>query len=101
MSELIPPLAYLLMRRQDAIHCPFRAEVSALVEQGRVDLGRWQIHKSRLVEHHEDGRALRLVECAEGNSPARRGTLGPPPSIVGRPWHPERRARRCHAEPRP
>ena len=89
------------MRRQDAIHHPFGAEIPALVEQGRVDLGRGEIHESRLVEQSEDGCAFGIAERARGNPPPRQGTLGPPPPVVGRSRQSERRACRRDAEPRP
>jgi hypothetical protein len=53
MPELVPPLPYLLMRGQQAVHRPFGAEVLPFVEQGRVDFSRSEVHEPRLVEHCE------------------------------------------------
>jgi len=53
------------------------------------------------VQRGENGHALGVAERAGRRSPARRGALGPPPSVIGRPGHPERRARRSDAEPGP
>jgi hypothetical protein len=64
MPSLVPTLAHFLMGSEHAIHRALRAEVLALVEQGRVDLGRREIHESRFVQHGENGSALRVAERA-------------------------------------
>ena len=84
MPKLIPPLAHFLMSRQQAIHSPLGAQVSAFVEQRGVHFGRRQIHEPWLVQHGEDIGPLASTK-GTGRGPAKRqGTLGPPPSIVGR-----------------
>lgn len=62
---------------------------------------RREIHELRLVQHGENSRGLGVAERAGRRSTPRRGVLGPPPSVVGRPGHPERRACRRDAEPGP
>jgi hypothetical protein len=98
MPELVP-LTNLLVGRQEAVHRPFGAEVSALIEEGCVDLRGGEIHEPRLVQHGENGGALCGTERAGGRSAARRSALGPP-SVVGRPRYPEDGARPCDAKPR-
>ena len=99
MLELIPPLAHFLMSGQQAIHRPRGAQVSTFVEQRGVHFGWRQVHEPWLVQHGEDIGTLAGTERT-GRGPARReGTLGPPPSVVGRPRQAERRARRRDAKP--
>src|SRR5713226_3409599 len=101
VPELIPTLAHLLVGGEHAIHRALRAEVLAGVEQRGVGLRRREIHEPRLVQHSEDGGALRGTERA-GRGPARRqGALGPPSTVVGCTRQPERRTRRRDAEPGP
>ena len=81
------------MLGEHPIHRPLGAEVSALIEEGCVDLRGGKIHEPRLVEHGEDGGELCDTERPEGRSAVRRSALGLPPSVVGRPRHPDGRAR--------
>lgn len=75
MPQLISPLAHLLMGRERTMHRVLGTEVPAFLEQGRVDLGRREIHEPRLVQHGENGHALRVAERAGRRSAARRGAL--------------------------
>ena len=85
---------------EDAVHRALRAEIAALVEQRRVDLGRRQIDEPRLVQHVEHGAPLRGAERAVAAPPRRGGRgLGPAPAVVGGLRQPERGACRRDAEP--
>ena len=72
VSELVTPLAHFLIRREDPVHRALRAEVTALVEQRRVDLGGRQVHEARLVQDVEHGLPLLRVERSR-RRPARGG----------------------------
>jgi hypothetical protein len=85
VPDLISPLAYFPVRGEHAIHRTLGAEVSALVEKRRLDLGRREIHEARLVQHGEHGRALRVAEGDGETVGGAAGVLGLPPSVVGRP----------------
>jgi hypothetical protein len=85
MPELVASLADLEVCCKDPVHGALRAEVSPLIEQGRIDLGRGEIHESRFVEYGEDCGAFRLGKRPRRTSLVQRGVLGPPPSVVGRP----------------
>ena len=100
MPQLVPPLPHLALRGQEAIHRALGTEVVPFVEQGGVDLGRGQVHEARLVQHVQDRGLLPGAEGAGRPRPRRQGTLGPPPSVVGRTGQPERRARGRDAQPR-
>lgn len=58
VTELVAPLADLLIRRENAVHRAFGAEVAALVEQRRVDLGGREVDEAWLVQRGEHLHAL-------------------------------------------
>src|SRR2546425_8230212 len=92
MPQLISAVAHLVLGRQHAIHRPLGAQVLAFVEQRGVDL-RWrEIHEPRLMQAGEDGGVVVRAERPGRARPGRRGTLGPPASVVRRPRQPEGRA---------
>src|SRR5437867_10344753 len=53
VTELIAPLADLLVLGEDAVHRALRAEVVPLVEKRGIDLGRRAINEARFVENRE------------------------------------------------
>jgi len=50
------------MLGEHPIHRPLGAEVPALIEEGRVDLGWGEIHEAWLVEHAEHRRTFLRAE---------------------------------------
>src|SRR5438552_3776124 len=101
VAQLIAPLPHLVILLQDPVHRPLRAEVALGIEKLRVDLPRSQIDELGLVQHLEHGRAFRSRELARRTRPTFAGRLRPDPSVVGRRWQAQRRARRRDPEPRP
>ena len=99
MAELISPLSDRLVRSQDPVHRALGAQIPAFIEQRRDDLGRRPVDEARAGEHVEDVRAFGR---AQGPGGRRTGLLmpgsGPPATVEGSPWRPQRSARRRHAD---
>ena len=63
---VVAPLADRLIRSQDPIHRPLRAQVVAFVEQRRHDLRLRTVHEAWAGEYVEDLLALGLTQCPGG-----------------------------------
>lgn len=99
MLPLCASLPDFVMRREQPVHRALRAEVGALVEQRRVDLGRRQIDEARRVERVEHvlllGGRERARRPAARPRAEHRGTL---PSVVRGGRHAQRGTQRRDAE---
>ena len=100
VTKLVALLADLAVRRENAVPGALRAEVAAVVEQRREDLGGRQVDEAWLVEHLEHLSALAGGEGTRRRGPPRtrhRGRDGP---IVRRWRHREHHAGRYDADHR-
>ena len=66
MLTLIASLPDRLIRSQDSIHRPLRAQVVAFVEQRRHDFRRRAVDEARVGEHIEDLLALGFTQRPGG-----------------------------------
>jgi hypothetical protein len=64
MAQLVTAFADLLVRRENTIHGPDRAEIDALIEQAGIDLGGGLIGKARRAQQVEYGLAFRHCQAA-------------------------------------
>ena len=109
VPQLVASLADFLARVEDAVHRADRAEVPALVQQCRVDLGRSLVDERFAVQHVEDLLPLFVAQRPWRRGPwrgrwlGRRRRFGRPRltmSIERRSRHAQRLASRCRADVR-